>query len=189
MAARHRHEPGGVGPVIFEIKGLNPVPWTSSTAARRKGGGTQFFKDAGLATFQDALKQAVADQLASRPELVGELPGPGPVSLRLLLWRQLDSSTRRSGKKHRAHRADATNMQKAIEDALQGVLFDNDRDVAEVHTSIVEQDDDTDPMIVIRVVPAVIWSGPQYDPDETWVEIDLSPPTDVAEEHDAGFEF
>lgn len=115
--------------------------------------------------------QLVGFQNAVREVLAGEEQLPdGQYSLTFYIWRSRDSyegQTRRVTKSQ----VDATNIQKGLEDALQGTLFGNDRDVRDVRTVVVEQSADTVPRIVIR---AEVWGG--FDPDElpqhVWERVD-----------------
>lgn len=131
--------------VIF---GVNPEPWTAPSVAVGRRGGKPFpqvFKKAALTAYQEAVKEALAE--ADRPIM----PIDGPIVLRFYLWRQLPAYKTERERMARKHQADATNMQKALEDACQGILFLNDRDVVHVETWIMEQKHDTEPLIVIDV--------------------------------------
>lgn len=128
---------------------INPEPWTSPSIAvgRGKGGKPypQVYKSAGLAAYQ----QAVAESLAGRNMLIFD-PGT-PIALEFYFWRRLPDYTTDKDRRARKHVADATNMQKALEDALQGVLFENDRDVKSIRSIIMEQEHDTEPCIGIKI--------------------------------------
>lgn len=125
---------------------LNPEPWTTSEAsAGRKNGRTvvNFYKRAGLEAYQAAVREALEDY---EIELI---PLGTPIRLEFYFWRQVAAYTG-SRESHR-HRADATNLQKGLEDALQGVLFTNDQDVCSIRSVIVEQEPDTKPAILVRI--------------------------------------
>lgn len=188
---------------VYDIRGINPVPWTASKAARRKGG-LQFYKDEDLKSYQKALTSAL-EQVR-----VGEVITEGPIVLRLWFWRQLELTERDTGAKVnvRAHQADATNMQKAAEDAIQGALIKNDRDVAGISTMVVEQGHDTEPRILIEVyVPTTernlvarllawaklasphrqpVFMGKDLPPQNEWVRINLAPDDDGPEPWNTG---
>lgn len=133
---------------------LNTEPWAIGPLGVGKKNG-KFFPyigaNAQLVGFQEAVKDELKD--------VSPLPD-GEYRLTFYIWRALDTyeSVKKSVKKNMV---DATNMQKGLEDALQGVLFDNDRKVRDIRTVIVEQSADTRPFIIIR---ADLWPG--LDPDE-----------------------
>lgn len=118
---------------------VNPTPWTAP-----KWGRGRPYKDKELDAYQKALKDEFA---TNYPDLE---PFTGAIALEFYFWRRLDSyqSTRR---RQRRNRADATNLQKATEDALQGVLFANDRDVLHVESFLMAQDDDVEGRVVVRV--------------------------------------
>jgi len=106
----------------------------------------------------EAYKEAVREELTGAEPLTWK-----EFQLTFYFWRKLEAHlTTESGKKVRRHQVDATNMQKALEDALQGVILDNDRDVRRIESVIVEQSMDCEtPRIIIR---ADEWTG--FDPDE-----------------------
>lgn len=129
---------------------LNAEPWTAPEASigrRNRKIFVQMHKDAGV----DAYQQAVGENLR---ELYPDLEmQSGPIGLTFYIWRQLAQYEGQVGKVTK-HQADATNMQKALEDALQGVLFSNDRDVVQVTTIVVAQGVDVEPFIVIHAYKA-----------------------------------
>lgn len=164
-------------PLIVDIRGINPVPWQPSRPGGR--GNKQFFKPAELAMYQDSLAAAL--------QALDTRKWEGPMSLRLYLWRKLEAGTRtHSGRRHRAHQADATNMQKATEDACQGALFANDREVVDVHTMIMEQSPECEPRIIIEIMEPKPWLPPTTGIVGGW-EMDQS--DDVAQRIDPGVEF
>lgn len=129
---------------------VNPVPWTPSRSTRQGS-----FKTGGL----DAYQQAVKEELDGI--VLEEEP---PFDVHFYFWRQLEAGEAfMSGRsKRRGHQADATNMQKSTEDALQKILG-NDRDVYHVESTIVDQGPDVEGMVIIQighfqapVVPLVI---------------------------------
>lgn len=115
---------------------LNPVPWKVGPvyAARSKithkiGGGVG--RDQEVRTYQDA----VADELRRLyPEKI-----EGKVRLILLFWREISTYATDKAAKARNNEADGTNLYKSTEDALQGILFDNDKDNINGSWAIVDQ--------------------------------------------------
>jgi Holliday junction resolvase RusA-like endonuclease len=89
----------------------------------------------------EAFEEAVREELlAQQPNMI-----EGEVSIKIFLWRQLGKGIKQ---------ADATNMQKAIEDAMQGIVILNDRNVRSISTEIMEQNGFLDePRIMINVAP------------------------------------
>ena len=124
---------------------VNPEPWTVGPLnVGRKNGG--------LYPYMGAAQQLVAFQEAIREEFgEGHQKIVGDVTIRFYFWRQQSTYETTSGRKHRKHTTDATNMQKALEDALQGILYENDRDVKDIRSVVVEQGPDVTPKILISV--------------------------------------
>lgn len=125
---------------------VNPEPWAVGPLALGKRNGKMFPRMERNASVH-AFKEAVREEL-ERIE-IEPMPPEFRYRLEFYFWRRLESYIGESGRKANAHVADATNMQKALEDALQGVLIDNDRDVQIVGSWIVEQGPDVEPGIGI----------------------------------------
>lgn len=136
----------------FTIRGINAEPWTSPGigVGRGKGGGVYGYamKDGGLATYQSAIAGALMQQYPDHEPLLGEC------EVGFYIWRQLVVYEGEK-KKVTRNKADATNMQKALEDALEGVLIGNDRDDVHVSTWLMEQTKETEPLILIQVTPCL----------------------------------
>lgn len=139
---------------------VNPDPWAIGPLQLGKRNG-KFFPHVGPNRQLLAYKETVA-------ELLGDITPlePGEYDLSFYFWRRLDGSGRNV-----KHSADATNLQKATEDALQGILFGNDRDVRKISSEVVEQGPDVRPMVVIR---AQMYDGldPSLIPSHVWEQID-----------------
>lgn len=135
----------------YVLPGLNPIPWTSPSVAIGRGKGGKPYPIVHSAAELKNYKEAVADALRSHypdaPLIEDE------VAVTFYFWRRLDSLDKGKGKrKSRTKEADATNMQKSTEDALQGILFKNDNQVVHAESWIMGQADDVEPMVAIRVV-------------------------------------
>lgn len=128
----------------FVYLDVNPQPWAVGPLAIGKRNGKMFPKMNRNEAVHD-FKEAVRGELEG---MVRMLPA-GEYDLSFYFWRRLDSYVAESGRKAAAHVADATNMQKALEDALQGIVIDNDRDVRRVFSEIVEQGPDVVPGIAV----------------------------------------
>ena len=121
----------------YLLNNINPEPWTPGQIGVRNH--KRFmYKDAKLTAFQ----KAVASQLKQDYPEITKLEGD--FTLHMWFWR----STEGGGQP-----ADRTNLQKATEDALQGVLFKNDRCSISGYSEIVEQGPDVEPCIIIEVMP------------------------------------
>lgn len=144
---------------------VNPEPWSVGTISTgRKNGGT--FGRMSPSALLVAYQEAVREHLDGVPELPF-----GDYDLRFFFWRELEEYRTESGRRQSRHVADATNMQKALEDALQGYLIDNDRNVQHIESTIVDQGKDVKPCIVIEARP---WVGmnPDLIPPEVWSQVD-----------------
>jgi Holliday junction resolvase RusA-like endonuclease len=144
---------------------INPEQWRVGPLSVGRANGGQFARvgpDQQLQAYQNAVKEILEEDAQLTP---------GLVKLTLIFWRQMEEYKTQKSKANRRHQADLTNLQKALEDAIQGVLIDNDRDVREVHSFIAEQDHNTRPLVVIKVEP---WNGfdPGNLPGHVWIEID-----------------
>lgn len=145
---------------------LNSEPWSVGSLSIGKKNG-KFYPKMSPNHQLVAFKEAVKEEL----EEVQHLP-EGQYELTFYIWRKLE---RYQGEKKivQKNQTDATNLQKALEDGLQGILFDNDRDVRDIRTVIVEQAVDTKPRIIIR---ASLWKGlnPSEIPQYVWDQADLA---------------
>lgn len=131
---------------------LNPEPWALGPLSVGRRGGKPY-------PFIGPNPTLVAYQEAIREELVREDQPPpekltGPVELTFYFWRQVERYEDAMGRQRTRKAADLTNLQKATEDALNGVLFDDDRQTRVVRSEIIDQDIDTRSAVVIRARPA-----------------------------------
>jgi Holliday junction resolvase RusA-like endonuclease len=142
---------------------INPEQWKIGPLSVGRANGGQFARigpDHQLQAYQNAVKELLEDDC----ELV-----TGKVKLTLVFWRQMEEYKTARSRTSRRHQADLTNLQKALEDAIQGVLIENDREVQEVHSYIAAQGHFTRPLVVIKVeewrefnpeiLPSEVWSG------------------------------
>ncbi len=131
---------------------INPEPWAVGKVGVGRRNGKTFptvGPNAKLVSFQEEVREWFADQKVNMIE--------GDVELEFFFWRRIDQY---EGPKRKVttHEADATNMQKATEDALQGILYPNDRAVRRITSEIIEQGLDIEGAIGIRAT--------LYSPDE-----------------------
>ena len=132
----------------YIIEGINPEPWAASEASiGRKNGKAfpHFHKPESLRMYQDAVKEEFVSQNPQAVKVAGD------IEIVFYFWRELPSITLHGQRDRRSAYADATNLQKALEDALQGILYDNDRDIVSVRSVIVEQTQETEPAILIAI--------------------------------------
>lgn len=147
---------------------VNPEPWAIGPVgtARRGGKVTSYVgRNQQLDAYKEAVKEALGEQALIE----------GKVELKFFFWRNRAEYTTPQAKLHRKHEADLTNLQKATEDALQGVLFTNDRDVQHIESYIVEQGPEVEGRVVIGIDSAEPAFNPDVVPDFVWHLLDHEP--------------
>lgn len=135
---------------------INPEPWAIGNAFVVRGGGkarAAIAPNKTLKAYQEAVRAELAAQGA---EMVD-----GPYVLSFWFWRENVTYTDAGGKKRTRNSPDLSNLVKATEDALQGILIDNDRNVVAMRTFLVERGKDVDPKVVIEVKQAT-WDGWEF---------------------------
>lgn len=119
---------------------LNPEPWAIGSVSRGKTG-ARISPNPNLVAFQSAV----------RGELEGhELLPETHRKITFYFWRQQAQYLDMSDKVRSRNQADSTNMQKGLEDALQGILFKNDREIRDIRSVIVQQGHTVEPCILIK---------------------------------------
>lgn len=134
----------------YSVAGINPEPWEAAQGAIGRRGGKayiQFFKTTQLRNYQEAVAEEFKTQ-NQHWELWHLVETP--LEVQFYFWRELSIGEGQK-KQVRAHVADATNLQKALEDALQGILYKNDRQIRSVSSTIVSQNADTTPFILVGI--------------------------------------
>lgn len=148
---------------------VNPEPWAIGPVGfTNKGGKPRGFvgENKQLRAYQDAVRDYLKMQIGSITDGSGvHLPINGPCEVKFWFWRRLDKYELQSGKKHSRHWADATNMQKALEDAIQGILTGNDKNNLRVSSEIVHQGEDVHPGIIIQIMQARPFNPVEMGPD------------------------
>lgn len=132
---------------FYQIR-LNAEPWAIGPLGMgRKGKGAYPFigPNQKLQAYQEAIKESL-----SGAEII-----EGEVEVRLYIWRQIETLKVYGGRDRKGKTSDATNIQKATEDAIQNLLIQNDRLVRRISTEIVSQDEGTEGKIVIHILPYV----------------------------------
>lgn len=122
----------------FKVE-VNPEPWAvGPLGVGRRGGKIWAYvgRNEQLYSYQEAVKE----------ELTVRSPAlwVGDVELFFLFWRQVE-------REHHKNYADSTNLQKATEDAIQGVLIENDRNVRKVGSQIMEQGPNVSGRVLIGI--------------------------------------
>lgn len=115
-----------------------------------------------------AYKEAVKEELQQR---YGSLmPTQAQVELFLYFWQRLDKYESSSGRKTQDRRADLTNLVKAFEDAIQGVLIKNDTQVKAQRSVIVAQNTELPVTGVLVRIKNWVKLDPSEIPDEVWMD-------------------
>lgn len=126
---------------------VNPEPWAIGPVSVGRRGG-KMIPIVGRNQALDAYKEAIKEDFGYR--YPGDSMLPGQYSLDFFFWRKLEAGVT-VGRDRRQHQADGTNLMKATEDALQGLVIDNDRNVMRAGWAIVSQGPDVVPGVVVRV--------------------------------------
>ena len=151
----------------------NPEPWAIGPVgfARKSGKLSAYVgRNAQLDNYKKTVAEAIEDE--SPVMMTGE------VDITFYFWRRQIAYTTPQARTHRKHEADATNMLKSTEDALQGILYKNDKDNKHVQAYVIAQGPDVQGKVVVCAKPYI---GPDLDgfPKEVWEK--LNGPTAVPE--------
>lgn len=146
----------------YWLSGINPEPWAIGSPFRRGSKGLGISPNGKLKAYQDAVREEFPHQNAHARLHEGEL------DVKFFFWR---SSAH-------GNTADATNLMKSTEDALQGILYKNDKANLHVHSCIMEQAPATSPHILIQVSEFVLpdIEVPSYTPP--WANPEWQPPSE-----------
>lgn len=142
---------------------LNPEPWAVGPVGMGRRNGKPY-------AYVGRNQQLFAYQQAVKEELGTQTMVEGPIELQFFFWRNRADYTTPQARTHRKHEADGTNLSKALEDALQGVFYRNDKDVVSMHWELVDQGPEVDGKIVIAIRP--YWSRPITFPIGVQVMLD-----------------
>jgi Holliday junction resolvase RusA-like endonuclease len=135
---------------VFYLLPINPEPWAMGPVGAGRRGGK-------IAPYVGRNQQLHAFKEAVKAELEGaqKLP-PAEYELHFWFWRNIAQYETTKGRKASRNVADVTNMQKATEDALQGILIDNDRNVKHISSTLMAEGPDVDGKIILS---AGVWLG------------------------------
>lgn len=147
---------------------VNPVPWTAPEVAIGRKGGKVYpmvFSPEELRNYKEAIREELEKELEERhPEFV---PIEDEIGLEFYFVRNIAVDA--TNARRRTHVADATNLQKSTEDALQGLLFVNDSQVVHVQSVVIDQSEDAIPAVAIRLIwhPTLPKLPPEIDKQMT----------------------
>jgi Endodeoxyribonuclease RusA len=114
---------------------VNPEPWAIGTVSHNRISPNPL-----LVTYQKAVRE----------ELEGEAMLPKEMrKLTFYFFRKIEKYLDAADHVRTRNAADATNLQKGLEDALQGILFENDREVRDIRSVIAQQGYEVDPPFII----------------------------------------
>lgn len=159
---------------------VNPEPWAVGPLDLGRRNGKVYAtmgQNQQLAAYQEAVREEIKSQ---NPKMLE--PDPGGIGLRFFFWRNRAEYTTPNQRQHRKHEADLTNLVKATEDALQGILFENDRDTRHIEAYLVEQGPEVEGKILIFVGYAdVNLSIDELVPENIWDK--LHTPVEVRDDN------
>jgi Endodeoxyribonuclease RusA. len=141
-------------PPDWYILRMNPEPWAVGTISISRSNGKMhgmMSPNANLKSFQNQVREEMALQ---NPRMI-----EGSIGLEFWYWRQRVQYQSKNNRTITRNNADTTNMNKGLEDALQGILYANDSSVKKITGNMCRQDVDVDsPRIIIHV-----WSVSDMD--------------------------
>jgi hypothetical protein len=109
--------------MLIVIQGINPEPWAIGTVNCWGKGKGSISPNPKVVNYQQAIREELEHQG------IQMVNGLWAQDLYIMYWRSTE----------RGNHADVTNLNKATEDALQGILINNDRDNRKVTGEIMEQ--------------------------------------------------
>lgn len=140
--------------VQWFVLDVNPEPWAVGPVGVARSNGAMHAY-VGRNQQLDSYKQAVTEELESQSPVKID----GKIEIEFYFWREIITYKNEKDANQRKHEADLTNLQKATEDACQGILFDNDRDVVSIESHIVDQGPGVHGKVVIRVQEFICLEG------------------------------
>lgn len=157
---------------------VNPEPWAVGPLDLLRRGGKlapTMGRNQQVSAYQDAVREALAVKYGAHEGVMPYAPG---YRLDFYFWRNMAEYRTEAGRKARNNEADATNMQKATEDALQGLLIGNDRDVISARSTVMDQGPEVNGHVVFHLQWGVSRYGlqvPFWDlpPEEVLSEVAL----------------
>lgn len=153
------------------VTGINPEPWQAKKISLGYKGGKPY-PIATTPPQQAAYQAALAENIEQAYPGLPMFPRGTPLRIRFAFWRQLEHYVTPTGRNHTRHPVDVTNLQKSTEDALQGIFMQNDIDVKEVSSVIINQDPNTTPAVLIIGAP---YRGHKWDWDAIRSSIEARP--------------
>lgn len=135
------------------LDGLNPEPWTAGDLSTMRKGGRVIpitLPNGNLRSYKETVKEMVGSALEELGIATPVFPKDTPLMVHFYYWRQWQEFTI-IGRKARRKHSDTSNMTKALEDALQGLIYHNDSKNVVAFGHTVESGPDVDPKILFHV--------------------------------------
>lgn len=162
--------------LTWHVLQLNPEPWAVGPLSVARGKGGKFFPRMGanqqLVSYQEAVRAELKRQQA---EMVrGPFGEYDAYELVFMFHQVLAKYLTASGRQSQQKQADLTNLTKATEDAIQGILIPNDT-LVEKSTLYVQRSEveDAVPYVIIGV-GQYLGINPNELPPEVWDKVDLA---------------
>lgn len=137
--------------VVLRITDINPEPWTAPDVNIAYGKNRRPYPQVSTGSIQRAYQAGIRESVLEAYPKIEMFPDDAKLCLRIWVWRRLDEYQTVKGKDQSRHAADMTNIQKATEDALQGILYRNDTQCKVVQTIEMEQDHTTSMQLLVVV--------------------------------------
>lgn len=137
---------------VLLIRGINPQPWVVPDLGVGRSNGRVYptaTKRAELRAYQEAILETVEASEFN----IDMFPADMALDVSFYFWRRLDEYTAASGTKVRKQKPDTTNMVKSTEDALQKVLYANDRQNIRVSGLTVAFGTEVEPAVLVVATP------------------------------------
>lgn len=160
---------------------INPEPWAVGPLSLGKKNG-KFFPRMGrneqLYSYQEAVREFLREDGRDWPLIEND------VQLGFIFWHRIEQWTNPDGKVNTKKSLDVTNMQKATEDALQGIILKNDRQVKAVYSKILDDGPEVIGGVAVWVKSLTQYGVPVKIPEEVelarqvHVEVDHAGPGD-----------
>lgn len=114
------------------VEGINPQPWRAGKFGKKRVGGkliSILIKDEGTAAYQEGLHEAVTGALAELQVPLPVFPKGTLLRVKFTYWYQIEQFRNlNTGRITTPKQPDTSNLTKATEDALQGLMYHNDKD-------------------------------------------------------------
>lgn len=165
--------------MLLYITDIQPEPWTvpDISTGRNPATGKVYpimSKKPPLRGYQAQIEENIRTAYPDLPMF----PDDAKLTLHVVIWRQIEQYQTAKGANRSRMRADATNILKATEDALQKLVFKNDVGNVKVISEIVEQEKETRSGLLIYVKPYVAnqdWSVIRREMDACMSEAPFPP--------------